>query len=73
VDAAPDDVVQRGCVYLGGNFGPPCRNLYDFMDAAVLPDGRVIVGYADGDVEGQRATKGVIAEQVAGPGLVSKA
>lgn len=69
VDATPDDVVQQGCIYLFGNGGPPCRNLYDFMDAAMLPDGRVIVGYADGDVDGQRATKGAIAEQVAGPGL----
>lgn len=47
VDATPNDPVQRGCIWLGGG-GNPCRNLLDFMDATIDPQGRVLVGFADG-------------------------
>ena len=46
-DATPADPVQTGCIWLGGGSNP-CRNLLDFMDATVDPQGRVLVAYADG-------------------------
>lgn len=50
--ATPDeDPVQVGCVWQGGG-GNPCRNLLDFIDAAVHPDGTVYVAYADGCTKG---------------------
>jgi hypothetical protein len=47
VNATPNDPVQRGCIWLGGGSNK-CRNLLDFMDIAIGPDGRVYVGFADG-------------------------
>jgi hypothetical protein len=44
---ATSDPTQRGCIWLGGGTNP-CRNLLDFMDAAIDEAGRVVVGYADG-------------------------
>jgi PKD repeat protein len=44
---ATSDPVQRGCIWDGGGSNV-CRNLLDFMDVNVTPDGRVVVGYADG-------------------------
>jgi hypothetical protein len=43
----PDDPVQRGCIWMWGG-GNPCRNLIDFVDIQLQPDGRVVVVYADG-------------------------
>ena len=44
---ATTDPTQRGCIWLGGGDNP-CRNLLDFMDAAIDSQGRVLVGFADG-------------------------
>jgi hypothetical protein len=46
-NAAPNDPVQRGCIWNGGG-GNPCRNLLDFNGIAMDAVGRVLVGYADG-------------------------
>ncbi|HEU0130218.1 MAG TPA: PKD domain-containing protein [Mycobacteriales bacterium] len=60
VKASPDPV-QRGCIWdLGGS--NVCRNLLDFMDANVSPDGRVVVGYADGCVGACAGTGGTEAQ-----------
>ncbi len=40
--------VQRGEIDGGGTTTLGQRNLLDFMDASVTPDGRVVVAYADG-------------------------
>jgi len=44
-----DDPVQRGPIWQGGG-GDPSRNLLDFIDGAVAPDGTFHVVYADGCV-----------------------
>ena len=40
--------VQRGYLCSGGTSCLAGRNLLDFMDASLTPDGRVVVGYANG-------------------------
>ena len=45
---ATTDPVQRGWMCASGTTCGSGRNLLDFMDANVLKDGRVVVGYADG-------------------------
>lgn len=47
-----EDPVQVGCVWLRGGTGGPqgCRNLLDFMDMALTPDGRYVVAFTDGCV-----------------------
>src|SRR4051812_38733060 len=54
VDATPNDAVQRGTICGGGTLGCPngTRNLLDFMGITVDKVGRVLVGYADGCVDG---------------------
>lgn len=47
-----DDPVQVGCVWMGGFPGTPCRNMLDFIDAAVHPDGTFFVVYTEGCTEG---------------------
>jgi hypothetical protein len=48
--ATPDaDPVQIGCVFQGGGSNP-CRNLLDFIDGAVAPDGTFFVAYTEGCV-----------------------
>lgn len=47
-DATPQDPVQRGSICTGGTTCGNDRNLLDFIDATVDPQGRVLVGYADG-------------------------
>lgn len=49
VNATPDDPLQRGGIHLGGGSFIH-RNLLDFFDADYDPEGRVVVGYADGCV-----------------------
>jgi hypothetical protein len=75
VDATPSDPVQRGCIWMAGGSNK-CRNLLDFMDATVDPQGRVLVGYADGCIgpcvsSGPNSYSAVatIARQSAGSGL----
>lgn len=41
------DPVQIGCIDIDGS-GLPCRNLLDFIDTTVMPDGRVVVAYTEG-------------------------
>jgi hypothetical protein len=81
VDATPNSPVQKGCIWLSGGSNP-CRNLADFMDAVVDPQGRVLVGYDTGCVgscvtspdltttgSGSTATVASIARQTDGPRL----
>ena len=76
VDATPTDPVQRGSICTGGTTCGNDRNLLDFMDVTVDPQGRVVVGYADG-CTAACATGGAqnfdalatIARQTAGPRL----
>jgi hypothetical protein len=77
VDATPNELVQRGCIWLGGGQNNPCRNLLDFMGITVDREGRVLVGWADGcpaacersaKVNPHSATP-VISRQSAGRGL----
>ena len=48
VNASGADPVQRGSICTGGTTCGNDRNLLDFIDATVDPQGRVLVGYADG-------------------------
>ncbi len=48
VNATGTDPVQRGSVCTGGTTCGSDRNLLDFIDATIDPQGRVLVGYADG-------------------------
>lgn len=45
-----EDPVQIGCVWLEGG-GEPCRNMLDFIDSAVHPDGTFYVVYTEGCTE----------------------
>ena len=81
VDATPTNPVQRGSICTGGTTCGEDRNLLDFMDVTVDPQGRVLVGYADG-CTGTCATSGgtqnfdalaTIARQTAGPRLFAAA
>ena len=49
-----EDPVQIGCVWMRGlsAAGTECRNLLDFIDAAVHPDGTFVVAYTEGCTEG---------------------
>jgi hypothetical protein len=68
--------VQRGSICTAGTTCGQNRNLLDFMDVTVDPQGRVLVGYADG-CTGACATGGAqnydalatIARQTGGPRL----
>src|SRR3954471_1694018 len=50
VDVAPNDPVQRSTICTSGTTCGTTRNLLDFMDLTVDPEGRALVGYADGCV-----------------------
>ncbi|MDX1503574.1 MAG: hypothetical protein R3325_14535, partial [Thermoanaerobaculia bacterium] len=50
VNATPDDPLQRGGIHLGGG-SQIHRNLLDFFDADYDPQGRMVVGWADGCVD----------------------
>jgi hypothetical protein len=47
VNATPNDPVQRGCVWNGGLINA-CRNMLDFNDIGIDPQGHVYVAYTDG-------------------------
>jgi hypothetical protein len=62
VDVTPGDPIQRGGICSGGF----CRNLLDFFDAVVDPDGRIVIGYEDGCVGGcPLGSHGTFSDQVA--------
>ncbi|MDQ1712956.1 MAG: hypothetical protein QOE45_2406 [Frankiaceae bacterium] len=68
---ASSDPVQRGCIWdLGGN--NVCRNLLDFMGASLTPDGRVVVGYADGCVGTCAGGSGTEAQSTAMMAVISR-
>jgi hypothetical protein len=68
---ASADPVQRGCIWdLGGS--NVCRNLLDFMDANVTPDGRVVVGYADGCVGACAGASGTEADSTSTMAAISR-
>ncbi len=48
VDTIPGDPIQKGGICADGF----CRNLLDFFDAVIDPQGRIVVGYEDGCVGG---------------------
>ena len=60
VDATPKDPVQRGCIWNGGG-GNPCRNLLDFNAMTIDKTGRVMVGFADGCVPPEIASRATTA------------
>jgi hypothetical protein len=74
---ASADPVQYGWICSAGVGCPGHRNLLDFLDATVDPQGRVLVAYADGcppgcaSVAQSTASKLTIARQGAGLGLRS--
>ena len=47
-NVTPGDPIQRGPICGGGN----CRNMLDFFDATIDKEGRVLVGWDDGCVNG---------------------
>ena len=78
---ATTDPVQRGWMCADGTSCGSGRNLLDFMDANLLKDGRVVVGYADGCINTCATASGTqaqstdayatIAYQSTGKGLFS--
>jgi hypothetical protein len=55
VNATPNDPVQRGSACISGTTcsnTPDDRNLLDFIDATIDSTGHVLVGYADGCIDG---------------------
>lgn len=69
VNVTPNDPIQRGPL-CGANY---CRNLLDFFDAAMDPDGYILVGFEDGCVGGcvtggisQYSDQAVLARQSGG-------
>lgn len=68
---ATTDPVQRGCIWdLGGS--NDCRNLLDFMDANVTPDGRVVVGYADGCINTCAGASGTEAQSTSAYATIAR-
>ena len=74
---ATTDPVQIGEIDAGGTTTGGQRNLLDFMDASLTKDGRVVVGYADGCINGCSSVAdsqdawATVAYQSAGEGLFS--
>jgi hypothetical protein len=68
---ASADPVQRGCIWDGGGSNA-CRNLLDFMDASVAPDGRVVVGYADGCINTCAGASGTKAQSTSAYATISR-
>ena len=46
-DVTGNDPVQKSCIWADGGSNT-CRNLLDFMDAAITKEGYIVVGFADG-------------------------
>ena len=72
---ATSDPVQIGEIDAGGTTTGGQRNLLDFMDASLTKEGRVVVGYADGCLNGcdtvaeSQSAYSTIAYQSAGKGM----
>jgi hypothetical protein len=81
-NVTPNDPTQRGSICDGGtgcDNDPDDRNLLDFMDADIDGEGRIVIGYADGCVEGCVASlpnsysaRGYIARQSGGPRMYAQ-
>ena len=70
VNVTPNDPVQRGGLCSGGF----CRNLLDFFDSVIDPEGRILISYEDGCIGGcpngshpTFSDQAVIARQEGGP------
>ena len=70
VNVTPGDPVQRGGLCSGGF----CRNLLDFFDSVIDPEGRILISYEDGCIGGcpngshpTFSDQAVIARQEGGP------
>jgi hypothetical protein len=68
---ASADPVQRGCIWDGGGSNT-CRNLLDFMDANLTPEGRVVVGYADGCINACAGASGTPAQSTSAYATVAR-
>ncbi|MEA3202170.1 MAG: hypothetical protein QOE90_3598 [Thermoplasmata archaeon] len=75
----PEDIQQRGPMCTAGVACDSARNLLDFIDIAVGPDGRVYISYSDGCKDpcpmpaDSRRAEGMVAIEGAGPKLWEKA
>lgn len=71
----PDDIQQRGPMCSQGVACATARNLLDFIDIAVGPDGRVYISYSDGCKDPcpmpaqSRGAEGMVGIEDAGPKL----
>jgi hypothetical protein len=75
------DPLQRGWLCAGGTGCTTNRNLWDFFDATLDAEGRVLIGFADGCIDAcalptgttaqSTSTAGVIARQAGGLGLLA--
>ena len=78
----PNDPTQRGSICDGGTTcdnDPDDRNLLDFMDADIDGEGRILISYSDGCVDGCIASlpnsytaRGYIARQTTGPRMYAE-
>lgn len=74
----PEDIQQRGPMCSQGVACVTARNLLDFIDIAVGPDGRVYVSYSDGCLTqcpmpaDSRKAESMVAVEVDGPRLFAK-
>jgi hypothetical protein len=88
VDTTPTDPVQRGCISLQGTSNKTAtdnlicsqRNLLDFNDITLDKQGRVLVAYSDGCIDGcvadaksgSKGAKSMVMRQTSGPLLYVK-
>jgi len=80
-NATPNDPTQKGSICDRGTFcdnTPDDRNLLDFMDADIDGQGRIVIGYADGCVDGcvsggpgSYSSRGYVARQVTGKRMLA--
>ncbi|HUR82062.1 MAG TPA: PKD domain-containing protein [Thermoanaerobaculia bacterium] len=81
-NVTPNDPTQRGSICDSGtqcDNDPDDRNLLDFMDADIDGEGRIVIGYADGCVDGCVASlpnsytaRGYLARQSGGQRMYAK-
>ncbi len=68
VDGTPKDPVQRGCIWNGGGSNQ-CRNLLDFNDITIDKQGRVMVAFADGCINGATTLDSTVRSCVTNPAV----